>query len=79
MLSEKFKPLQKETILSLQYCKLITEEEESAGEGMKCVRVKANECEYRHKMLQQRVQKAILDTTKESKEFDDTVGKAELC
>ena len=46
---------------------------------MECVRVKANECEYRHRMLQQRVQKAILDTTKESKEFDDAVGKAELC
>ena len=79
MLSEKFKPQQNETILSLQNCKLITEVEESAREGMECVRVKANECEYRHRMLQQRVQKAILDTTKESKEFDDAVGKAELC
>ena len=40
MISRKFKPQYNETILSLQYCKLTTEEKENTEEWMGHMRVK---------------------------------------
>ena len=48
MLSKIF-TLQYKTILSLQYCKLIRKQSESAEEWMPHVRIKANECKYKEK------------------------------
>ena len=49
VLSKKFKPQHNETILLLQYWKLIREQSENAGEWMDCLRLKENECKYRAK------------------------------
>ena len=36
-----------ETVLSLQYCKLTKEQNDNADEWMGCLRLKANECDYK--------------------------------
>ena len=43
VLSEKFKPKHNETILPLQFCKLIRQQNKNADEGMGHLRIKANE------------------------------------
>ena len=46
--NEKFRPLHKKTILSLQYCKLSREEKENTKEWMGRL-IKANEHKYKKK------------------------------
>ena len=48
VLSAKFKMQHDETIVSLQYCKLVREEE-SAEELMDHLIIKANKCEYKER------------------------------
>ena len=43
----KFKPQHNKTIPSLQYCTLIREQNENAGEWMGHLRIKVNKCEYK--------------------------------
>ena len=47
--SEKFKPQCNETILSLQYCKLIRQQSEQAEELVGYLRIKANKCGEKEK------------------------------
>ena len=47
LLSEKIRPQQNRTILSLQYCKLIREQSQNADEWMGHIRMKANTCQYK--------------------------------
>ena len=63
MLTEKFRPKHNGTILSLQNCKQVGEEKESAEEWMGHLRVKANECEYkeRARMLKEQLINGIGD------------------
>ena len=49
VLSELFKSQHIETVLPLQYCKLLGEPSDDAAEWIGCLRVKANECEYKEK------------------------------
>ena len=51
VLSEKFKPWHNETLLPLQYCKLIRQESVNAEEWMDCLKIRANECEYKEKRI----------------------------
>ena len=47
--SEQFKSKLSETILSLQYCKLIRQQSENAEEWMNCLTSKASECKDKEK------------------------------
>ena len=44
VLSEKFKPQYSETIIILQYCKLVRNIKEKPVEQMGCLRMKTTEC-----------------------------------
>ena len=44
---DKFKPQHNETVLSLQYCKLTSQQKENIKEWMVCQRIKTNESEYK--------------------------------
>ena len=49
VLCEKFDPWYNDTILSLQYCKLVRDEKESTEAWIGHLKVKANECEYKQR------------------------------
>ena len=47
VLGEKFKLQDNKTVLSLQYCKVIGEQNEKSEEWIGHLRIKVNECEYK--------------------------------
>ena len=49
MLTEKFKSKHDETILPLQYCELLREENKKGDGWIGCLGVNVNECRYKEK------------------------------